>query len=101
MNSERLLLHQTIWRRAESSGAAVASGRICLAPHPALTSPSPCHFPLQLSSRRVRDVWGGEGDERNLGGSWGSVEFEVVLFSLSSPSSMWGREVRRADGEGR
>ena len=39
--------------------------------------------------------------ERNLGGSWGSVELEVILLSLSSPSSMWGREVRRAEGGGR
>lgn len=47
------------------------------------------------------EMFGGKaGDERNLGGSWGSVEFEAILLFLSSPSSTWGREVRRADGGG-
>lgn len=64
-------------------------------PHPRDISHSNCHH-------TGSEMSGGKaGDERNLGGSWGSVELEVILLSLSSPSSMWGREVRRAEGGGR
>lgn len=58
INSERLLLHQTIWCCAGSSGAGAASGWVCLAPL--------WHLPLELSPCQVQDVW----RERGKRGTW-------------------------------